>query len=663
MQNFNKLLNKTTIFKSLSNNIKYLFFIIVLLITFSQNIYAQKYELSTSNKKAIKYYNEAVSHYKYDDFEEVINLLNKSLKYDNNFIEAWLLLGDSYSEVDSVVDAILSYETAISIDSVFFPSIFYLLGNLNYEIGEYQKAVDNYMTLSRLPGIPKEVLMLTYSRLIFASKAAWLVENPVSVVMQNIEFPINTDNDEYINYINPIGDYMMLTRRTMLSNLFDGRKPRYKEELMYSHTTDSSWDNPELVSLPWKNDLDMGSLNLSTNGSSMYFTGCYWPIGYGSCDIYVSHNIGSKWLEPSNLGSSVNTNKWDSQPIISSDNKKLYFASKRPGGKGGSDIWMSIKLDNNRWSPPINLGDSINTPKDEMSPFLHADGSTLYFSSTGHPGLGGYDLFISRQDELGRWSLAKNIGYPTNSRFDDINIFVSIDGKRSWLSSDRENGNGNMDIYNFNNYPEILPQKVMYIEGTVVDKANLEPIKAKIEITNLGTSESVNTTFSDSVTGSFLIVVYPGVDYAFNISKKGYLFLSENINIVDSFYSEVIRQDFKLSPVSKGNKLTMNNINFEFNEFTLLPSSFIELDKLVELLNNNPKSKIEIIGHTDDRGDAEYNMSLSVKRAESVGKYLINNGIGLERLMFSGMGADMPVVSNDSEEGRAINRRTEIRIR
>ena len=648
-------------FKLTSRFNKYLLFLIFILPAITS--LAQTHNLTSNNKKAIKYYNEAVSYYQYENYTEAINLLNKSLKYDDNFIEAWLLLGDSFSEVHSVKDAISSYNTAISIDSLFFPGTYYLLGNLNFQIGEYQAAVDNYAALLHIPEVSKELLMLTYSRLIFASTAAQLVENPVNVIMQNMGSPINTNNDEYINYVNPVSDYIMLTRRTKLNGSYDGRGPRYKEELMQSYYTDSLWSNPELVSLPWKNDLDMGSLNLSTDGSSMYFTGCYWPAGYGSCDLYVSHSTGGEWFKPDNLGSSINTNKWDSQPIISSDNKKLYFASKRAGGKGGSDIWMSIKLKDNSWSPPINLGDSINTPKDEMSPFLHADGKTLFFSSTGHPGLGGYDLFVSRQDELGRWSLAKNIGYPTNSRFDDINIFVSIDGKQSWLSSDRDNGNGNMDIYSFNNYQEILPQKLMYIEGTVVDEVDNKPLKAKIEITNLSTSERVNTTFSDSVTGRFLIVIYPDVDYAFNISKKGYLFLSENINIEDSISSELVRQEFQLSPFTKGNKLTMNNINFEFNEFTLLPSSFIELDKLVELLNNNPMSKIEIIGHTDNSGDADYNMALSLKRAEAVGRYLIDHGIELRQLAFLGMGANMPIVSNDTEEGRAINRRTEVRVR
>ena len=636
--------------------------LIVLCIAFTTTAYAQKYELTSSSKKAIKYYEEAVSLYQYDEYSEAIDLLKRSLKHDDNFIEAWLLLGDSYSEVNSVNDAIISYESAILIDSNFFQGVYYFLGNLNYEIGEYQKAVDYYIILSQMPEVSKELLMLTYSRLIFASTSAQLVNNPVPVNMRNTGPPINTNNDEYINYVNSLGDYMMLTRRTKLISSTE-RKPMYKEELLFSNRIDLVWENPIPVNLSWRNNLDMGSLNLSTDGRSMYFTGCYWPMGIGGCDLYVSHSSGGKWLEPKNLGDRINSSKWESQPIISSDNKKLYFASKRAGGKGGSDIWMSVKLKDNSWSPPINLGDSINTPKDEMTPFIHADGNTMFFASNGHPGLGGYDLFISRQDELGRWSLAKNIGYPTNSRFDDINIFVSIDGKRSWISSNRDDSEGNMDIYWFNNYVDILPKKIMYVEGTIVDKVTRVPLKAEVQITNLNTSEVINTTLSDSITGAFLIVVYPGIDYAFNISKQGYLFLSQNINLRDSIGVGSVKKQFELSQIALGKQLIMNNVFFKFNDYELLPSSFIELNKLAEFLVLNSSINIEIIGHTDNIGSADYNMKLSMNRANSVNNYLINKGIDSLRLIPSGMGDTKPLTSNISEQGRATNRRTEIRIK
>jgi len=635
--------------------------LLILLVLSSNIIIAQNYQQVSNSKKAIKYYNKAELYYKNNNYPKAIEFLTKSLKYDDKFIEAWLLLGDSYTEVDSILEAIISYESAISIDSTFFPHVYYLLGNLNYKAGQYKESV-YYYSLLKYPDVSQELLLIANERILISGIAANIKENPVSVLIENIGYPVNTKNDEYINYINSEKNDMLLTRRTKLPASF-GVNHTYKEDLMYSNRNDSLWEKPTLVDLEWRDDLNMGSLNLSTDGRIMYFTGCYWPIGQGSCDLYASHKSGSHWLRPYNLGDNINTSSWESQPVVSSDSKKLFFASKRAGGKGGADIWMSVKLKNNEWSPPINLGDSINTPKDEMSPFLHADGNTLFFASNGHPGLGGYDLFVSRRDELGRWSLAKNIGYPTNSKDNEINIFTSIDGKQSWISSDRDGGNGGMDIYSFENYDDILPKKIMYVEGIIVDETTKKPLKAKIQITNLSTSEIINTTISDSITGIFLLVLFPGVDYAFNISKTGYLFLSENINLKDSIGINSVKKQFELSPFKAGNKLIMNNVFFRFNEHELLPASYVELDKLITLMQQNPEAEFEIIGHTDNIGNNNYNIELSINRAISVGNYLIKNGIDRSRFETIGMGASNPIADNISEQGRASNRRTEVRVK
>ncbi len=636
--------------------------LLIILLAFSFNdTNAQEYKFSSDNKKAIKYYNSAAAHYKNNNFNETIKHLNLSLKNDGNFIEARLLLGDIYSDLKRYQEAITQYNIALAIDSSFFPPVYYFLANIYYEIGDYYNSSINYNKLLKFNSTSNDLRALATDKLLFADTAYKLVNNPVETNPVNIGRPINTSNDEYINYVNTDYDLIMLTKRTKQPAF---SSPRYKEDLYYTDYSDSVWSLPKVVVLGWRVDeRNMGTINFSTDGRTMFFTGCYWPKGKGGCDLYFSERVGNDWLKPLDIGNKINTSTWESQPIISSDSKKLFFASKRSGGKGGSDIWMSIKLQDNTWSPPINLGDSINTSKDEMTPFLHADGSTLFFASNGHPGLGGYDLFISRQDELGRWSLATNVGYPTNSRFNDINIFSSIDGLQSWISSDREGGAGGMDIYSFENYQEILPKKIMYVEGVVIDKVTKKPLKAEIQITNLSNFEIINTTISDSITGSFLIVVYPGIDYAFSITKKGYLFFSENINLKDSIGEESIKKQFELSPFASGNHLILNNIIFQFNEYELLPSSFIELNKLVKMLNQYPMSEIEIIGHTDSIGNADYNMTLSMQRAKSVMDYLIKNGIESKRLESKAMGQSLPVAPNNTEQGRAKNRRTEIKIK
>jgi len=638
-------------------------FLLIAVLLLNSNLLAQEYQFSSSSKKAIKLYNLAANNYTNRNYGAALANLDKSVDIDPEFIEAWMLMGDIYTDLQSNEKATAAYERTLAIDSTFFPPVYYFLGNIYYENGDYKNSVICFRNLLNNDGISDELLVLAERKLITAEISRDIVENELNIDVINIGAPVNTKNDEYINYVNTDFDLLMLTKRTMLETN-QGSSPRYKEELYSSEFKDSTWSIPGLVDLSWRRERqNMGTINFSTDGRIMFFTGCYWPNSYGSCDLYYSNSLGTKWLEPSNIGDVINTSTWESQPVISSDSKKLFFASKRAGGKGGSDIWMSIRLKNNEWSPPINLGDSINTHKDEMAPFLHADGHTLFFASTGHPGLGGYDLFISRADELGRWSKATNIGYPANSKFNEINIFNSIDGKRSWISSDREGGYGNYDVYYFDNYEDILPQPVMYVEGLVVDKETGNPLKSNVEITNLKTAELVNITVSDSVSGKFLIVLFPGVDYAFNITKKGYLFHSENINLEDSIGTEAIKKRFELSPFKSGNLLVMNNIFFEFNKHNLLPTSYIELDKLAKAINDNPEFTIEISGHTDNIGSDSYNMKLSGMRAESVGNYLIGKGVSRNRLIYVAKGSTMPIETNNTEEGRARNRRTEILVK
>ncbi len=634
---------------------------LILIFLYMPFVFPQNYELTSNNKKAIKQYNIAIENYKNSYFDDAIVALEKSVNYDSNFLEAWLLMGDIYSDIHKLNDAIDSYNYALSIDSTFFPAVYYFLGNIYYEITDYENSTLSYKELLKFKSISDEIRSLATDKLLSSEIANELVNNPVGPEPKNIGYPVNTPNDEYINFVNTGFDKLMLTKRTKMPANYS---PQHKEELYVSNFGDSTWLKPKLVNLSWRNSgYNMGTINFSTDGRRMYFTGCYWPDSYGGCDIYYSQSLGDEWNEAVNIGGIINTPNWESQPIISSDGQKLFFASKRNGGKGGSDIWMSIRLKNNQWSPPINLGDSINTQKDEMAPFLHADGNTLFYASNGHPGLGGYDLFVSRLDEIGRWSKAENIGYPTNSTYNEITIFSSIDGKRSWISSDRVGGYGKFDIYYFDNYENIQPEKLMYVEGTIIDEETKKPLAAIAEITNLTTLEIINKTISDPITGKFLIILYPGIDYAFNISKKGYLFHSENINLKDTIGTESVKKKFELLPIKSGNQFVLNNVYFDFNKHTLLKPSFVELDKLVSLMDENPDISIEILGHTDNVGTEEYNTELSRKRSVAVGEYLLKKGISKVRLSYVAKGSNEPIASNETEVGRAKNRRTEIVIR
>lgn len=640
---------------------KFVFTLALVFTTLWNPIYAQQYQLSSKNKKALKFYGQAETAFRTRENASAQVALLKAVKADKDFIEAWLLLGDVNTELRNFEDAATAFETAIKIDSSFFPRAYIFAGNLNYTLGRYSEAAAFYKLYLSKFGSENLSGEKAKSGLAKAEFARFAIQKPVCEEPVNLGTEINTPEEDYPNFIDPSGKQLVLTRKTFI--LFDAvGRPIYLEKLYASKMENDRWEKPDTLLMHWDQGINIGGMNMSVDGRKMYFTGCNWPSSYGSCDIYVSFRKGKFWQSPFNLGGKINSQWWDSQPMVSADSRQLYFASKRANGKGGSDIWMSLKLKDGKWSPPINLGDSINTPGNEMAPMLHPDGKTLYFSSDGHTGLGQSDLYFSRKDETGRWSKAQNLGYPINSRYNEINMFIDLEGKQALFSSDRPGGYGKTDIYTFKVYPEMAPGKVSFVKGSVTDKEFGQPISAQVVLTDLTTGNLKDSTLSDPVTGEFLMVLQPKINYAFNITAKGYLLYSENFNLSDSLSAKPIEKVFKLSPLKKGESFILQNVFFDFNSSQLKPESFGELNKLTRLLQSNPDLRIKIEGHTDNIGNADYNLTLSEERAEAVFSYLLEKGIPETTMQFEGFGATKPLRSNDTEEGRAKNRRTEVTV-
>ncbi len=408
---------------------------------------------------------------------------------------------------------------------------------------------------------------------------------------------------------------------------------------------------------------NQGALCLSPDGMKLFITCCSRRDSYGSCDLYVSYRRGSSWSEPENLGPDVNSTAWDSQPCLSADGHSLYFVSSRRGGYGGSDIWKCILQPDGSWSSPVNLGDRINTSSNEMAPFIHEDGHTLYFSSSGHPGMGGADLFVSRQDSSGKWSKPVNLGYPVNTRNDEINLVINAGGDAAYISSAKEGGFGNTDIYRFELPKEARPSPVSYVKGKVYDKNDGHPLAAAFELIDMQSGKSVVSSVSDVTNGEFILSLPVDKDYALNVSCTGYLFYSRNFSIHDGHEpGNPVNLDVPMQAMLVGEKVVLHNIFFDTDKFDIKPDSKAELDKLVEFLGKNPGMKIEISGHTDNVGSVAHNLQLSQDRANSVFSYLINNGINKDRLSFKGYGETVAIDTNDTPEGRAHNRRTEFKV-
>jgi outer membrane protein OmpA-like peptidoglycan-associated protein len=355
----------------------------------------------------------------------------------------------------------------------------------------------------------------------------------------------------------------------------------------------------------------------------------------------------------------INTRAKETQPYITGDGRTLFFVSSRPGGYGAGDIYESRLGDDGKWSEPKNLGPNINTDMDEERPFIHPDGVTLYFTSRGHEGMGGADLYMSHREVDGTWGKAVNLGYPINTPGDEIGIYVTTDGKWAYFASEQPDTRGGMDIYKFEMPDGIKPSPVSYVKGTVTDKANGGPLGTKIQFFDLNTGYIYSSASSDPKTGEYLATLPAGRNYACQISKEGYLFYSANFSLQNVKEGLPYIMDIQLQKIQVGSTVVLNNIFFETDKYELKEESKTELNTLIELLTKNPSLKIEIGGHTDNSGIEKDNENLSQNRAKSVYDYLIEKGISADRLSYKGYAATKPVADNKTPEGRAKNRRTE----
>jgi outer membrane protein OmpA-like peptidoglycan-associated protein len=313
-----------------------------------------------------------------------------------------------------------------------------------------------------------------------------------------------------------------------------------------------------------------------------------------------------------------------------------------------------------RWSPPVNMGDSINTPGNEMAPFLYADGKTLVFSSDGRGGLGGKDLFISRKNRAGIWSKAQNMGLPVNSSYHDINLIYSLDGKTVWVSSDR-NGKG-YDIYKIPVYRRIKPFPVLFVNGRVIDSITGKSLNALVLVNDVISLKTIDSIKTDRK-GSFLLVLDHAGKYIFDIAAPGYLPFSQTIVFKDTgVVASELHNEFRLKPLKKGETFVLRNVYFDLDRYSLTPASSVELNRLVAWLNENPNVHLFITGHTDNLGSKEHNKKLSEKRAYAVYHYLTNHGVDKKRLEYKGCGDENPLAPNDTEKNRRLNRRVEFKV-
>lgn len=617
----------------------------------------------TKSHKALKYYNEARQHYEFMDIEKASEYVELAVQADPGFLEAQLLKAELNSDIKEYDKAIEAYLKVVEIDSAFFPSAMYNLGHIEILSGRYADAKKhlqsflNFKTL-RASSIRKARKDLRNS--IFSLEG---IKHPVPLELINLGPAVNSPLNEYWPSLTADEKTLVFTVMVPAGKFSMGTfsKTKYQEDFYISTRQDSVWQERQPIGAPINSPRNEGAQTLSVDGRIMYFTACNRSDGLGSCDIYQAYRYRDTWTQPQALPPPLNSKSWEAQPALSADGKTLFFVSNREGGYGKMDIWIS-HYKNSTWSKPVNAGPAINTEGNEMSPFIHPDMKTLYFSSDGHPGFGGFDLYMTRNlnaDTL--WAKPKNLGYPINTHGDEVGFIVNAAGNTAYFSSDRVRENGK-DIYAFELYKEARPGFVTYMKGKVYDEETMRPLNARFELADIE-SDTVIMEAAAGSDGSFLVCIPTNHNYALNVWKEGYLFYSEHfplkgMNTVDRPYVK----DVPMKPIKVGEYTILRNIFFDFNSYALKRESRTELGKLEQFLETHPKVHIEIRGHTDSVGTNAFNQNLSQQRAKAVYDYLRKNGIAAERLTFKGYGETQPVSTNETEEGRAANRRTEIRI-
>jgi outer membrane protein OmpA-like peptidoglycan-associated protein/tetratricopeptide (TPR) repeat protein len=628
---------------------KFFFFLVLLFL--STFLYAQQREYSTTDKEAIKYF--ALANQSLDEhlYNEAITQLQKAIDIDVKFIEAHAQLADIYRLKWQYKEAIDQYRQVINLNPDFNRSVYYKLGDCEIHQSEYaegQQHLERYLGFDNLSG---QSIFMAQKLLNDCKFSLQALQHPVPFKPVNLGPEINTADDEYFPAITA-------DERTLIFT----RKINNNEDFYKSVKVDGKWQTATYLSDRINTaNFNEGALSLSQDGRVLFFTGCNRPDGLGRCDIYVSQKKGDDWSKPFDLSPPVNTPGWESQPSISADGRTLYFVSNRKGGYGGYDIWKS-NLTEKGWSEPENLGPNINTSMDEQSPFIHPDDSTLYFCSNGWPGMGGMDLFVSRLGKDGKWQKPENLGYPINSSGDENGLTLTANGTSAFFSSNKLNGSGGFDIYTFELPPNLRPHRVTYVKGTVNDAVTKQPLESAIEIIDLEKNTPVYQNYSSADHGDFLATLTTGKNYGLNISKDGYLFYSANFSLIGHEDKNPFDIAVLLQPIEIGNKVILKNIFFDTNRFDIKDESKPELQKLIDFLSLNTTVRIEISGHTDNVGNDQLNQTLSENRAKAVYQYLIANGISASRLVYKGYGKTQPIASNNSEEDRSRNRRTEFKI-
>lgn len=615
---------------------------------------AQNGIANTSNKKAADAYEKAMLQLRDGLIKDAVPLLGKAIEYDPGFVDAFLSLAGVYGELKEYDKSVQMYEKAKTLDSSYF-KYYYLPYSINLAgLGRFAdalKVVNDFLAIPNLND--KSIKSAVYRQHCYQFALNYAANHPTGYTFNpvNLGDSINSSQSEYYPSFTIDDSILVFTRRG------EG----IREDFLMSNLLHQHYSKAVPINGSLNEEASKGAINISQDGEWLLFAGNFPGKGFGDFDLYISYNTPQGWSEPINLGSNINTEFWESSPSLSPDKNALYFSSDRPGGLGGKDLYVSYRLANGKWSEAVNMGSLINTKGDELAPFIHADNNTLYFTSNGLPGYGGTDIYLVRKDTAGKWGTPENLGYPVNTIENEGSLFVAADGTTAYYASDRSDSRGGLDLYKFLLPASARPAKTLYVEGNVYDATTRKTIPCAVELIDNKTRKTITKLQTDE-TGFYFVTLPVGNDYTFTVNRKGYLFYSDVFELSNKEPDSTYIKDIPLKPVAINASGVLKNIQFDLNSSRLEPVSLIELNKLLEFMKENPTIKVQISGHTDNTGTDAGNMQLSVQRAKAVADYLVSKGIDTQRLSWKGFGATQPVADNSTEQGRALNRRTEFKV-
>lgn len=616
-----------------------------------------------------------------DNYNKALPILLKLDSLDPNNLEYKFLLGKSYYYSNAQkIKGIPYLEEFIeqSNKNKINPNTFFYLGKLyqvHYQFDEAIEAYNQYKAHSRKGDLDKEEV----ERLIKSCEYSKVkTKNPIKYTIRSIGDVINSPYPDYVPVISADESVLIFTSRRPGSigglqrstGEQDSIYGSYFEDIyMALKLSDGSWSEPINIGYPINTKGHDACIALSPDGQKLFI---YKSDGFRYGDIYESSLNGSEWSEPVKLPAPINSDNWEGSMSMTPDGQTIFFASNRPGGFGGKDIYMVKKLPNGQWAQAKNLGPDINTAEDDDAPFIHPDGVTLYFSSQGHETMGGYDIFKTSYLGNYKWMQPVNLGYPINTPDNDIYFVLSANGRRGYYSyvNDENFTAEDINVIEMPRDEWLAPEPVTVLKGVISsDIIDRIPPNTKIEVYDNETGEKMGVYRPNSETGKYMLILPRGHNYNINMSADNHLFHSENIIVPESQgeYME-INKDINLFEKKEGSKIVLRNIFFDFSTISLNNTSKIELKKIIDLLENDPGLSLEISGHTDSKGSFEINEKISKQRAQVVVDYLLSHGVDENRLFVQGYAYLQPVALNvfadgsDNELGRFENRRTEMKI-